>query len=61
MNIFSLYPLHFFYMCQFSKKSKAKILEILIPAASYGALQDFTLRDGFCWTFSQQAAGKCPP
>jgi hypothetical protein len=40
--------------------SKSKILEILIPAASYGALQDFTLQDGFWWTFSQQAAGKCP-
>jgi hypothetical protein len=40
--------------------NKAKILEILIPAASYGALLDFNLQDGICWAFSQQAAEKFP-
>ena len=43
------------------KHSKGKILEILFPAESYGAIQDYTLWYGLCWTFSQQAAGKCPP
>jgi len=41
-------------------RSKTKIFEILIPAASYGD-KDFTLRDRFLGTISQQAAGKCPP
>jgi hypothetical protein len=40
--------------------SKDKILEILILAAGYEALRDFTLWDGFFKTISQQAAGKCP-
>jgi len=40
--------------------SKKKFFEILIPAASSAALQDFTLRFRFWWTIMQQAAGKCP-
>jgi len=41
-------------------KYKGKILEISILAASYEALRDFALWDGFCKTVSQQAVGKCP-
>jgi len=43
-----------------SDTSKTKIFEILISAAIYGALLDFTLRYRFWWTITQQAAGKCP-
>ena len=40
-----------------SRISKSKILEIPISAASYGALQNFILWNGFCQTLSQQAEG----